>query len=121
MEKINTYIISNENAIPYIEFEIVHKKQKINGTEHLYIKDKWNKVNNRKLKKKFPIGTVLIHIINLYDKIMNTLKECREMIYESEKIRDGDYRDSVQILKKRLLDISEILNILTHYIDCFIT
>lgn len=39
MEKINTYIISNENAIPYIEFEIVHKKQKINGTEHLYIKD----------------------------------------------------------------------------------
>lgn len=119
MEKISAYIISNENAIPYIEFEIVHKKQKINGTEHLYIKDKLNKSNNRKLKKKFSIGTLLIHIINLYDKIMSTLKECREIIYESEKICDGDYRDSVQILKKRLLDISEILNILTNYIDCF--
>lgn len=119
MEEIKNYILSNDNAIPYIEFEIVNKKQKINGTEYLYIKDKLNNVNNTKLKKKFPIGTLLIHIINLYDKIMDTLKECREMIYESEKIHDGDYRDSVRVLKKRLLDISKILNILTNYIDYF--
>lgn len=112
---MDMYILSNDNAIPYIEFKI---KQKENNTENLYIKDKWNSVNSKK-SKELSTGTLLIKIINLYDNIIKVLTECRNMIYESEKIKDGDYRDSVRILKEKLLDINQVLNIIVNYIDCF--
>lgn len=118
MEKIRTYILSNENAIPYIEFTLKQKEPKINDTEYLYTIDKSNSQNIIK-SKKLSTGTILITIINLYDKIMKVLLECKEMIYESEKIRDGDYRDSIRESKRRLLDINKTLNIITNYIDCF--
>lgn len=118
MEKIDVYILSNENAIPYIEFETIHEKQKISDTEYLYTDDKYNSQNIIKTKK-LPTGTLLINIINLYDKIMTVLKECKEMIYESEKIRDGDYRDSVLELKRRLLALGKVLKIFINYVDIF--
>lgn len=118
MEKIRVYILSNENAIPYIEFTLKQKEPKINDTEYLYTIDKSNSQNIIR-SKKLPTGTILITIINLYDKIMKVLLECKEMIYESEGIRDGDYKDSVRELKVRLLDINKTLNIITNYIDRF--
>lgn len=113
MEKIDEYILSNENAITYMDFETL-----ISNTEHLYIDDKCNSQNNMELNSR-PTGTSLIEIINLYDKIMDVLKECKEMIFESEKIRDGDYRDSIRELKRILPEISTKLNILVNYIDIF--
>lgn len=118
MEKIRAYILSNENAIPYIEFTLKQKEPKINDTEYLYTIDKSNSQNIIR-SKKLPTGTILITIINLYDKIMKVLLECKEMIYESEGIRDGDYKDSVRELKGKLLDINKTLNIITNYIDRF--
>lgn len=118
MNTINAYILSNENAMPYIEFETRNKEQKISDTEYLYTNDKYNSQNIIKLGK-FPTGTSLINIINLYDKIMAVLKECKEMIYETEKIRDGDYRDSIVKLKRRLLALGKVLKIFINYIDIF--
>lgn len=118
METFKPYILSNENAMPYIEFETKHKKQKISNTEYLYTDDKYNSQNIIKLEK-LPTGTLLINIINLYDKIMRELKECKEMIYESEKIGDGDYRDSILELKRRLLALEKALKIFINYVDIF--
>ena len=72
MEKIRTYILSNENAIPYIEFTLKQKEPKINDTEYLYTIDKSNSQNIIK-SKKLPTGSILITIIYLYYKILKII------------------------------------------------
>lgn len=116
--KLSGYMLDESNAMPYIEFELEQKEQGIPDTEHLYTEDKYNKSNIINFENH-PTGTTLITIINLYDEIIKVLTECKEMIYESEKERDGDYRDSVRILKHKLCELNKALNIISNFIYCF--
>lgn len=115
---INVYVLSKNNAETFAEFTLKIKDEKQNGTEQFYIVDKNNKENNLKWEKK-PIGTILVIILNKYSKIKKVLENHKNMIYNAEKERDGDYRDSLKGLKEDLTNISKALSVFNNFIDSF--
>ena len=115
---INAYVLSKDNAKTFAEFTLKQKDEKQNGTEQFYIVDKNNKENNIKWNKK-PIGTILVIILNKYNKIKKVLENHKNMIYNAEKENDGDYRDSLKGLSEDLTNISKALSIFNNFIDSF--
>lgn len=119
---INAYVLSKDNAKTFAEFTLKVKNETEsgfeNGTEYFYIVDKNNKENNMKLKK-LPIGTILVIILNNYNRIKKVLENHKNMIYNAEKESDGDYKDSLKGLKEDLTNISKALAIFNNFIDSF--
>lgn len=115
---INAYVLSKNNAETFAEFTLKIKDEKQNGTEQFYIVDKNNKENNLKWKK-CPIGTILVIILNKYNKIKKVLENHKNMIYNAEKESDGDYRYSLKGLKEDLINISKALSLFNNFIDSF--
>ena len=115
---INAYVLSKDNAKTFAEFTLKQKDEKQNGTEQFYIVDKNNKENNIKWNKK-PIGTILVIILNNYNRIKKVLENHKNMIYNAEKESDGDYKDSLKGLKEDLTNISKALAIFNNFIDSF--
>lgn len=119
---INAYVLSKDNAKTFVEFTLKVKNEIESvfksGTEYFYIVDKNNKENNMKLKK-LSIGTILVIILNKYDKIKKVLESHKNMIYNAEKESDGDYRDSLKGLSEDLTNISKTLSIFNNFIDSF--
>lgn len=111
---INAYVLSKDNAKTFVEFTLKVKNEIESGfksgTEYFYIVDKNNKENNMKLKK-LPIGTILVIILNNYNRIKKVLENHKNMIYNAEKESDGDYKDSLKGLKEDLTNISKALSI----------
>lgn len=118
----NAYVLSKDNAKTFVEFTLkVRNETKSgfkSGTEYFYIVDKNNKENNMKLKK-LPIGTILVIILNNYNRIKKVLENHKNMIYNAEKESDGDYKDSLKGLKEDLTNISKALAIFNNFIDSF--
>ena len=118
----NAYVLSKDNAKTFVEFTLKVKNEIESGfksgTEYFYIVDKNNKENNMKLKK-LPIGTILVIILNNYNRIKKVLENHKNMIYNAEKESDGDYKDSLKGLKEDLTDISKSLSIFNNFIDSF--
>lgn len=120
----NTYVLSKDNAKTFAEFNLrkrVKKKGKYEfkkGSEYFYLEDKNNEENNIEFEEK-PIGTMLILILNNYDEIKKVLENHKNMIYNEEKKRDGDYRNSLNGLKADLIKIAPQLAIFNNYIDRF--
>ena len=119
---INAYVLGKDNARTFVEFTLKVKNEIESGfksgTEYFYIVDKNNKENNMKLKK-LPIGTILVIILNNYNRIKKVLENHKNMIYNAEKESDGDYKDSLKGLKEDLTDISKSLSIFNNFIDSF--
>ena len=119
---INAYVLGNDNARTFVEFTLKVKNEIESGfksgTEYFYIVDKNNKENNMKLKK-LPIGTILVIILNNYNRIKKVLENHKNMIYNAEKESDGDYKDSLKGLKEDLTNISKALSIFNNFIDSF--
>lgn len=120
---MNAYVLSKDNARTFAEFTLKMKNETENGfksgTEYFYIIDKLNEENNMKSPKKLPIGNMLVIILNKYDKIKKVLENHKNMIYNAEKERTGDYRDSLKELSKDLTNISKVLSIFNNFIDSF--
>lgn len=119
---INAYVLAKDNAKTFVEFTLKVKNEIESGfksgTEYFYIVDKNNKENNMKLKK-LPIGTILVIILNNYNRIKKVLENHKNMIYNAEKESDGDYKDSLKGLKEDLTNISKALAIFNNFIDSF--
>ena len=119
---INAYVLSKDNAKTFVEITLKVKNETESGfksgTEYFYIVDKNNRENNMKLKK-LPIGTILVIILNNYNRIKKVLENHKNMIYNAEKESDGDYKDSLKGLKEDLADISKALSIFNNFIDSF--
>ena len=85
---INAYVLGKDNARTFVEFTLKVKNEIESGfksgTEYFYIVDKNNKENNMKLKK-LPIGTILVIILNNYNRIKKVLENHKNMIYNAEK------------------------------------
>ena len=118
----NAYVLSKDNAKVFVEFYLSvgnkTKKEFVEGTEYFYLEDKNNEENNIEFEEK-PIGTMLILILNNYDEIKKVLENHKNMIYNEEKERDGDYRNSLNGLKADLIKIAPQLAIFNNYIDRF--
>lgn len=118
----NAYVLSKDNAKTFVEFTLKVKNEIESGfesgTEYFYIVDKNNKENNMKLKK-LPIGTILVIILNNYNRIKKVLENHKNMIYNAEKESNGDYKNSLNGLKEDLTDISKALSIFKNFIDSF--
>lgn len=119
---INAYVLSKDNAKTFVEFTLKVRNETENGlksgTEQYYIVDRNNKENNSKWKK-FQIGTILVIILNKYNKIKKVLENHKNMIYNAEKESDGDYRDSLKGLSEDLTSISKALSVFNNFIDNF--
>lgn len=119
---MNAYVLSKDNARTFVEFTLKMKNETENGfksgTEKFYIIDKINQENNMNLKK-IPIGNMLVIILNKYDKIKKVLESHKNIIYNAEKERDGDCKDSLKGLKEDLTNISKALSIFNNFIDRF--
>lgn len=118
----NAYVLSKDNAKVFAEFYLSvgnkTKKGFVEGTEYFYLEDKNNEQNNIEFEEE-PIGTMLIIILNNYNKIKRVLENHKNMIYNAEKERDGDYGDSLRGLKKDLTKIAPQLAIFNNFIDRF--
>lgn len=119
---INAYVLSKDNAKAFAEFNLSignkTKNEFVAGTEYFYLEDSNNEENNIKFEKE-PIGTMLILILNNYDEIKKVLENHKNMVYNAEKERDGDYRDSLKGLKEDLTKIAPQLAIFNNFIDSF--
>lgn len=117
-EYMNVYVLSKDNAKAFAEFNLsVGNKTKtdfIAGTEYFYLEDKNNEENNKEFEEE-PIGTMLILILNNYDKIKKVLENHKNIIYNAE----NDYEDSLKGLKEDLTKIAPQLAIFHNFIDSF--